>query len=254
MLESFDLTGKVAVVTGGNRGIGLGIARGLAKAGATLSLWSRDEARNQAARHELEALGAQVETRACDVSLEKDVERCNQATVEALGRIDICFANAGYGAGQNPLGMSLDDWRKLLSVNLDGAFVTLREAARHMKERGGGGKLVAISSITEIFGAPKQAHYAAGKAALGGLVRSLAVELARYDIQVNAIQPGWIVTEATAPVQQHAPLNDVVLRRTPARRWGTTEDLEGIAVYLASDASRFHTGDSLRVDGGYSVF
>jgi NAD(P)-dependent dehydrogenase (short-subunit alcohol dehydrogenase family) len=254
MLESFDLTGKVAVVTGGNRGIGLGIARGLAKAGATLSLWSRDEARNDAARQELEALGARVETRACDVSREKDVERCNQATVEALGRIDICFANAGYGAGQNPLKMSLEDWRKLLSVNLDGAFVTLREAARHMKERGGGGKLVAISSITEIFGAPKQAHYAAGKAALGGLVRSLAVELARYDIQVNTIQPGWIVTEATAPVQQHAPLNDVVLRRTPARRWGTTEDLEGIAVYLASDASRFHTGDSLRVDGGYSVF
>jgi NAD(P)-dependent dehydrogenase (short-subunit alcohol dehydrogenase family) len=254
MLESFDLTGKVAVVTGGNRGIGLGIARGLAKAGATLSLWSRDEARNDAARQELEALGARVETRACDVSREKDVERCNQATVEALGRIDICFANAGYGAGQNPLKMSLEDWRKLLSVNLDGAFVTLREAARHMKERGGGGKLVAISSITEIFGAPKQAHYAAGKAALGGLVRSLAVELARYDIQVNTIQPGWIVTEATAPVQQHPPLNEVVLRRTPARRWGTTEDLEGIAVYLASDASRFHTGDSLRVDGGYSVF
>ena len=254
MLESFDLTGKVAVVTGGNRGIGLGIARGLAKAGATLSLWSRDEARNDAARQEIEALGARVETRACDVSQEQDVERCTRATVEALGRIDVCFANAGYGAAQNPLQMSLADWRKLLAVNLDGAFVTLREAARHMKERGGGGKLVAISSITEIFGSPKQPHYAAGKAALGALVRSLAVELARYDVQVNAIQPGWIVTEATAPAQDYAPLNDVILRRTPARRWGTTEDLEGIAVYLASDASRFHTGDSLRVDGGYSIF
>ena len=254
MLESFDLTGKVAVVTGGNRGIGLGIARGLAKAGATLSLWSRNEARNDTARQEIEALGARVETRACDVSQEQDVERCTRATVEALGRIDVCFANAGYGAAQNPLQMSLADWRKLLAVNLDGAFVTLREAARHMKERGGGGKLVAISSITEIFGSPKQPHYAAGKAALGALVRSLAVELARYDVQVNAIQPGWIVTEATAPAQDHAPLNDVILRRTPARRWGTTEDLEGIAVYLASDASRFHTGDSLRVDGGYSIF
>lgn len=254
MLESFDLTGKVAVVTGGNRGIGLGIARGLAKAGATLSLWSRNEARNDTARQEIEALGARVETRACDVSREQDVERCTRATVEALGRIDVCFANAGYGAAQNPLQMSLADWRKLLAVNLDGAFVTLREAARHMKERGGGGKLVAISSITEIFGSPKQPHYAAGKAALGALVRSLAVELARYDVQVNAIQPGWIVTEATAPAQDYAPLNDVILRRTPARRWGTTEDLEGIAVYLASDASRFHTGDSLRVDGGYSIF
>lgn len=254
MLESFDLTGKVAVVTGGNRGIGLGIARGLAKAGASLSLWARDEARSDAARAELESLGARVDTLPCDVSSEQDVQRCTEATVDALGRIDICFANAGYGAGQNPLEMSLEDWRRLLAVNLDGAFLTLRDAARHMKERGGGGKLVAISSITEIFGAPKQAHYAAGKAALGGLVRSLAVELARYDIQVNGIQPGWIVTEATAPIQQHAPLNEVVVKRTPARRWGTTEDLEGIAVYLASDASRFHTGDSIRVDGGYSVF
>jgi NAD(P)-dependent dehydrogenase (short-subunit alcohol dehydrogenase family) len=254
MLDSFDLTGKVAVVTGGNRGIGLGIARGLAKSGATLSLWSRDEARNQAARKELEALGARVETRACDVSSEADVARCTAETVEGQGRIDVCFANAGYGAGQSPLKMSLADWRKLLAVNLDGAFVTLRDAARHMVERGGGGKLIAISSITEIFGAPKQPHYAAGKAALGGLVRSLAVELARHDIQVNGIQPGWIVTEATAPAQQHEPLNEVIVRRTPARRWGTPEDLEGIAVYLASDASRFHTGDSIRVDGGYSVF
>lgn len=254
MLESFDLTGRVAVVTGGNRGLGLGIARGLAKAGATLSLWSRDAARNDEARRELEAIGGRVETRTCDVSREEDVRRCTDDTVGSLGRIDVCFANAGYGAGRNPLKLSLEDWRQLLAVNLDGAFLTLRDAARHMAERGGGGKLIAISSITEIFGAPKQPHYAAGKAALGGLVRSLAVELARYDIQVNAIQPGWIVTEATAPAQEHAPLNEVILRRTPARRWGTPEDLEGIAVYLASDASRFHTGDSLRVDGGYSVF
>jgi NAD(P)-dependent dehydrogenase (short-subunit alcohol dehydrogenase family) len=254
MLEAFDLSGKVAVVTGGNRGIGLGIARGLAKAGATLSLWSRDEARNEQARKELETLGPRVTTERCDVSQEEDVRRCTDATVEALGRIDVCFANAGYGAGHDPLKMTLDDWRRLLAVNLDGAFLTLRDTARHMVERGGGGKLIAISSITEIFGAPKQPHYAAGKAALGALVRSLAVELARHDIQVNGIQPGWIVTDATAPAQKYAPLNKVILQRTPARRWGQTEDLEGIAVYLASDASRFHTGDSIRVDGGYSVF
>jgi NAD(P)-dependent dehydrogenase (short-subunit alcohol dehydrogenase family) len=142
----------------------------------------------------------------------------------------------------------------LLAVNFDGAFLTLRDAARHMKGRGGGGKLIAISSITASFGSPKQAHYAAGKAGLGGLVRSLAVELARYDIQVNEIQPGWITTEATAPAREYEPLNQVIQRRTPARRWGTTEDLEGIAVYLASSASNFHTGDSIRVDGGYSIF
>jgi len=254
MLDLFDLNGKVAVVTGGNRGIGLGMARGLAKAGATLSLWSRDEARNAEAARELEALGAKVQTQRCDVANEDEVRRCTEAAVSELGRIDVCIANAGYGAGGDPLEMSLEDWRRLLAVNFDGAFVTMREAARHMKARGGGGKLVAIGSISEIFGAPKQVHYAAGKAGLSGMVRSLAVELARYQIQVNCVQPGWIDTEATAPAQGFAPLNEAVLKRTPARRWGTTEDLEGIAVYLASKASDFHTGDSIRIDGGYSVF
>ena len=254
MLDIFDLTGKVAVVTGGNRGIGLGIARGLARAGAAISIWSRDESRNAEARRELVELGARVDTLRCDVSKEAEVRRCTDATVEALGRIDISVANAGYGAVSDPIEMTLEDWRALLAVNFDGAFLTLRDAARHMKERGGGGKLIAISSITASFGSPKQAHYAAGKAGLGGLVRSLAVELARYDIQVNEIQPGWISTEATAPAREYEPLNKVIQRRTPARRWGTTEDLEGIAVYLASRASNFHTGDSIRVDGGYSVF
>jgi len=254
MLDLFDLTGKVAVITGGNRGIGLGMARGLAKAGATLSIWSRDEARNAEAARELEALGARVQTQRCDVADEGEVRRCTQATVAGLGRIDVCIANAGHGAAGDPLEMSLDDWRRLLAVNFDGAFLTMREAARHMKARGGGGKLVAIGSISEIFGAPKQIHYAAGKAGLSGLVRSLAVELARYRIQVNCVLPGWIATEATEPAQGFAPLNEAVLKRTPARRWGTTEDLEGIAVYLASSASDFHTGDSIRIDGGYSVF
>jgi NAD(P)-dependent dehydrogenase (short-subunit alcohol dehydrogenase family) len=250
----FDLGGRVAVVTGGNRGIGLGIARGLARAGARLALWARDAAQSREAVGQLEALGAEAIALPCDVSREADVQEALRGTLARFGRVDVCFANAGYGAAANPLKLSLDDWRKLLSVNLDGAFLTLREAGRHMVERGGGGKLVAISSITEIFGTPKQPHYAAGKAALGALVRSFAVELARHDIQVNAILPGWIATDATAPAQRHAPLNDAILRRTPARRWGTPEDLEGIAIYLASDASRFHTGDSIRVDGGYSVF
>ncbi len=254
MLDLFDLSGKVVVVTGGNRGIGLGIARGLAKAGADLAIWSRDEVRNREAGAELQALGARVETWSCDVSSEEDVRRCTEATVECFGRIDVSFANAGYGAAHDPLRMTLEEWRRLLAVNLDGAFLTLRDAARHMKERGGGGKLIAISSISAIFGTPKQPHYAAGKAGLDALVRSLAVELARYDIQVNSIQPGWIETEATLPAQEHAALNDAIRRRTPARRWGTTADLEGIAVYLASNASDYHTGDTIRIDGGYSVF
>jgi NAD(P)-dependent dehydrogenase (short-subunit alcohol dehydrogenase family) len=250
----FDLTGRVAVVTGGNRGIGLGMARGLARAGASLALWARDAARSARAEQELRALGAEVLCVACDVSREDDVRAARGATLERFGRVDAGFANAGFGASGNLLELPLEDWRRLLAVNLDGAFLTFRELARHMVERGGGGKLVAISSITEIFGSPLQPHYAASKAALGALVRSYAVGLARHDIQVNAVQPGWIRTAATVAAQRHEPLDAAILRRTPARRWGAPEDLEGIAVYLASDASRFHTGDSLRIDGGYSIF
>lgn len=253
-VELFDLGGRVAVVTGGNRGIGLGIARGLARAGASIAIWARDEARSREAQAELEALGAEVLAVACDVASESDVVRATRATVERLGRIDIGFANAGFLASGDPLRLSLADWRGLLAVNLDGAFLTFRELARHMLERGGGGKLVAIGSISERFGTPRQPHYAASKAALGSLVRSFAVELARHDVQVNAILPGWIATEATEPAMAQAPLHEAILRRTPARRWGAPQDLEGIAVYLASDASRFHTGDSIRVDGGYSIF
>lgn len=250
----FDLGGRVAVITGGNGGIGLGMARGLARAGARIAIWARNEAKNAAAARELEKLGTEVLALRCDVTREAEIGAAMAATLARFDRVDACFANAGYGAPGDPLKLSLERWRELLSVNLDGVFLTLREAARHMVDRGGGGKLVGISSITEIFGAPAQAHYASSKGALGALVRSLAVRLGRHDIQVNAVQPGWIQTAATAPALHHQPLNDAVLRRTPAGRWGTTEDLEGIAVYLASDASRFHTGDTIRIDGGYSVF
>jgi NAD(P)-dependent dehydrogenase (short-subunit alcohol dehydrogenase family) len=250
----FDLTGKVAVVTGGNGGIGLGMARGLAKAGANVSIWARNASKCEAAEAELEGLGAEVLTVECDVASEDDTRSAVSATLDRFGRIDSCFANAGFGHGADPLKLSMDDWRRLMSVNLDGVFLSLRETARHMVERGGGGKLVAISSITEIFGAPMQPHYAASKGALGALVRSLAVRFGRNDIQVNSIQPGWIVTDATGPATENDRFSEIITKRTPAHRWGETEDLEGIAVYLASDASRFHTGDSIRVDGGYSIF
>jgi NAD(P)-dependent dehydrogenase (short-subunit alcohol dehydrogenase family) len=250
----FDLSGRVVVVTGGNRGIGFGIARGLLRAGAKLAIWARDEARSREARSELLALSPEVHCVRCDVSSEVELRGALEDTLTHFGRVDACFANAGFGAPADPLRMTLEEWRRVLAVNLDGAFLSFREVARHMVERGGGGKLVAIGSISESFGTPKQPHYAASKAALGALVRSFAVELARHDVQVNLIQPGWIVTEATRPALEHAALNEAILRRTPARRWGTPEDLAGIAVYLASDASRFHTGDSIRVDGGYSIF
>ena len=250
----FDLSGRVVVVTGGNGGIGLGLARGCAKAGASVSIWARNAAKCEEAQKELEDLGADVQSVSCDVSREQDVAAAVGMTLERFGHIDACFANAGFGHSANPLKLEMDDWRRLMATNLDGVFLTMREVARAMVDRGEGGKLVAISSITEIFGAPIQPHYAASKAGLGGLVRSLAVRLARNDIQVNLIQPGWIVTDATGPAIEDERLNETVIRRTPAHRWGDTADLEGIAVYLASDASRYHTGDSIRVDGGYSIF
>ena len=250
----FDLTGRVAVVTGGNRGIGLGLSRGLARAGARLAIWSRDADRNAEAVSELEGMGAEAWSGVCDVSEEADIVRATAETLERFGRIDSCFANAGTGRLQKTLEMTLAQWKRLLSVNLDGVFLTFREVAKHMVERGGGGKLVAITSIGEIYGMPRQAHYAASKGALGALVRSLAVEFGRHDIQVNGVQPGWIETEATEPLLGWKAMNETIVHRTPAGRWGTPEDLEGVAVYLASDASRFHTGDTLRVDGGYSVF
>jgi NAD(P)-dependent dehydrogenase (short-subunit alcohol dehydrogenase family) len=250
----FDLSGKVAVVTGGNRGIGLGLARGLARAGASISIWSRDAGRNAEAAAELEALGVRVGAVACDVSEEASVVAACAETLETFGRIDIGVANAGFGVYENPIGMSLERWRRVLSTNLDGSFLTFREIAKHMIERGGGGKLIAVSSMVELFGAPKQPNYAASKGAIGAMVRSYAVELAHHDIQVNAIQPGWIATEVLDPIVSDPKASNVILGRTPARRFGDPSDLEGIAVYLSSDASRYHTGDSIRIDGGYSIF
>jgi NAD(P)-dependent dehydrogenase (short-subunit alcohol dehydrogenase family) len=253
-LPFFDLSGRVAVVTGGNRGIGLGLATGLAKAGASLALWARDAARSEEAAETLRAHGGRVEPFACDVSSEESVVAATRETVERLGRVDIGVANAGFGAAGNLLEMPLDEWRRILATNLDGAFLTFRELGRHMKERGGGGKLIAISSISAKSGTPLQPHYAASKGGLEAMVRSFAVRLARYDVQVNAVEPGWIVTEATQGAVENEGFSDIVMRRTPARRWGTPEDFEGIAVYLASDASRYHTGDVIRIDGGYWIF
>jgi len=250
----FDLTGKIAVVTGGNRGIGLGMARGLARAGASLSVWSRDEARNAAAAKELETFGGEVQTVRCDVSAEADVIAATEATIQRFGRIDAAFANAGYGWPTDALRLPLEEWHNLLQVNLDGVFLTFREIGRHMSQRAGGGKLVAISSISAIYGTPLQPHYAASKGGVEALARAYAVRLARHDVQVNVVQPGWIVTDATAPAVAVEKISDAVVQRTPARRWGNPEDLEGVAVYLASDASRFHSGDTLRVDGGFSIF
>jgi NAD(P)-dependent dehydrogenase (short-subunit alcohol dehydrogenase family) len=252
-MSIFDLGGRTAVVTGGNGGIGLGIARGLAEAGADIAIWARNPEKSEKAKAEIEALGRKAIAVHCDVSSEEQTAEALAQTLDAFGRIDIGVANAGFGAPGDPLRTSLDRWRKVTSVDLDGCFLTLRDIANHMVERGGGGKLMAISSITESMGAPNQGHYAASKAGVSSLVRSMAVRLGRYDIQVNSILPGWILTDALAPIESYAPLKEAVLKRSANRRLGKPEDLAGVAVYLASDASNFHTGDSIRVDGGYSI-
>lgn len=250
----FDLKGHVALVTGGNGGIGLGMARGLAKAGAAIAVWGRNAAKNEAAVAELRALGADAAAFAVDVTDEAAVASSMTATLGRFGRVDSCFANAGVGKAAAFTEMTIADWNEVVDINLVGAFLTFREAVRHMVERGGGGKLVGIASIGSIHGMPRQAQYSASKAGLCALVRSLAVELGRHDIQANTILPGWIETDMTEGARSWDKLRETVVHRTPARRWGRPEDFEGIAVYLASRASAFHTGDTIRVDGGYAVF
>lgn len=250
----FDLKGHVAVVTGGNGGIGLAIATGLAKAGARVAVWGRNTEKNEAAVEQLRALGAEAEAFECDVAAEDEIVAAMRTTLDRFGRVDSCFANAGTGRAKAFLEMTTEDWDAVMRVNLVGAFLTMREALKHMVERGGGGKIVGIASVGSIHGMPRQASYSASKAGLCALIRSLAVEFARYDIQANAILPGWIDTDMTSAMQKWEKLNQTVVQRTPMRRWGKPDDFEGIAVYLASAASRFHTGDVIRIDGGYAVF
>ncbi len=249
----FDLSGKVALVTGGNGGIGLGMAEGLAAAGADVAIWGRNEAKNAAAAKSLADHGGRVEGLSVDVSDEEAVEQAFAATVERLGRVDACFANAGtIGWGSRFVDVSLDEWEAVSGVNQVGVFLTLRAALRHFIERGEGGSLVVTSSLSSLLGMPRGAPYAASKAAVSALVRSIAVEYGRFGIRANAILPGWIETDMTEALLADERFESQ-LRRTSLRRWGTPEDFAGIAVYLASDASAFHSGDTIVIDGGYLV-
>jgi NAD(P)-dependent dehydrogenase (short-subunit alcohol dehydrogenase family) len=255
MSSDWDLTGHVALVTGGNSGIGLGMAGGLARAGADVAIWGRRAERNEEAAAQLREHGTRVHAVVCDVSDPDEVDAAFADTLDALGRIDSCFANAGVGSGGTPfIEMDLDEFRRVTRVNLEGAFLTLRGAARHMVERGGGGSLVGVSSLAAVEGQQRGQHYAASKGGLLSMIRACAVELARHGIRANAILPGWIETPMTAGWTDAPKVVDRVLSRVPARRWGTPEDFAGAAVYLASPLSRYHSGDELIVDGGYRVF
>ena len=256
MYKPFDLTGKVALVTGGNSGIGLGMARAMADAGADVAIWGTNATKNAAAQAELAETGRKVLALVCDVSDEKAVEAAFAETLRVLGRVDGCFANAGVsGRGTASfVEMKSEEWRRVLKVNLDGAFFTFRVAARHMMARGGGGVLVGTASLAAIEGAPRSEHYAATKGAMISMIRALAVEFARHGVRAHAILPGWIETDMTANAIANEKFAKNVMPRIPMRRWGAGDDFGGIAVYLMSPASAYHTGDTFLIDGGYALF
>jgi NAD(P)-dependent dehydrogenase (short-subunit alcohol dehydrogenase family) len=254
---AFDLTGKTALVTGGNGGIGLGMAEALAQAGASLCIWGTNEQKNAAALGKLRGHGAKALAVPCDVGDEAAVERAFAQTVAAFGKVHACFANAGVSgrAGvKSFLELSTEEWKRVTRVNLDGAFFTLRAAARHMVEGGHGGSLVVTSSLAAISGQARGEHYAATKGGVIAMMRALAVEFARHGIRANAILPGWIETAMTEKTLNWEKFREKVLPRVPLRRWGRPEDFGAIAVYLVSDASGYHTGDTFLIDGGYSLF
>jgi NAD(P)-dependent dehydrogenase (short-subunit alcohol dehydrogenase family) len=253
--NAFDLSGKVAVITGGNSGIGLGMAESLAAAGADVCIWGTNAKKNENAISQLKTHGIRCLSLQCDVSLEDQVEDAFDKTLEAFGRVDACFANAGMGGrGTQAMETSTEEWRRILGINLDGAFFTLRTAARHMASRGGGGSLVGTASIAGIMGSPNSVHYATAKSGLIAMIKSFSVGMARHNVRANAILPGWIQTPMANPMLELKPIVDKVMPRIPMRRWGTPSDFGGIAVYLASDASSYHTGDTIIIDGGYMLF
>jgi NAD(P)-dependent dehydrogenase (short-subunit alcohol dehydrogenase family) len=248
-----DLSGRVAVVTGGNGGIGLGIAEALSAAGAAVALWARNESKSHDAVAALTARGGRAIGVRCDVADEGDVQAAMAKTIDALGQVDVLVVNAGINRTTPFLKMTLAEWREVMATNLDGAFLCTREAARHMVDRGEGGALVIVSSISARYGAPTMQHYAATKAALVSLSNSLAVELAHHRIRCNALLPGWTDTDMSDEWLADPRFVDAVTRRTPSRRWGVPADYTAIAAYLADPALTFHTGDTITIDGGYTV-
>ncbi len=247
-MKAFDLSGRVAVVTGGNGGIGLGMARGLASAGAKVVVAGRDAKKSAAAAGEIGGIAIQV-----DVLNEADCRALAQKTVAQLGRLDILVNNAGINIRKQPQEYTLDEWRRVMDSNLTSAFICSQAAYPQMLKNGGG-KIINIGSMMSIFGASFTTAYAASKGGMVQMTRAMACAWAKDNIQVNAVLPGWIDTELTRGAREQVEgLNERVLARTPAGRWGIPDDLAGIAVFLASASSDFLTGTAIPVDGGYSV-
>ena len=254
MAKLFDLTGKVALVTGGNGGLGLAMAKGLAQAGAGIVVAARDEKKTAQALSEIRALGARAEGVVVDVTQEAQIKDMVSSTVVKLGRVDILVNNAGTTVRKEPQDLTSEEWDQVLDVNLRSAFLASREVYPHMKAQGGG-KIINIGSMVSLFGGGGSgAAYSSSKGGVVQLAKSLAVAWAKDNIQCNAILPGWFMTELTAAIPATQPDRyDLISRRIPTGRWGQPEELQGAVVFLASPASDYVTGAVLTVDGGYSV-
>ena len=252
-MKQFDLSGRVAFVTGGNGGIGLGMATGLAQAGATVAIGGRRGDKNQEAIRQLTGLGANALSVEIDVASESSCRECIDRVAGELGGLDILVNNAGVAIRKPPEAYTLDEWRQVIDINLTGAFLCSHAAYPHLK-KSGRGKVISIGSMASIFGLPFAVAYAASKGGIVQMTRALATAWAKDGIQCNSILPGWINTDLTSSAREQVPgLNERVLSRTPAQRWGDPVDFAGIAVFFASSASDFITGTAVPVDGGYSI-
>ena len=257
--QPFDLSGRVILITGGNGGIGLGMALGLAQAGAEVCIWGTNADKNAAALEELGQIGPKVSALLCNVADEADVASAFAQTLATHKRVDGCFANAGIGVRGTAFDeMSTEEWQRIIDVNLTGVFYTFRAAAKHMRARAEAGdpfgRLVATASLAAVSGQAKGEHYAATKGALLSFVKALAVEYARYNITAHTILPGWIETAMTESSFNWDKFVANVMPRIPMRRWGKPEDFAAIAIYIMSTASAYHTSETFLIDGGYNNF
>ena len=252
-MNMFSLAGKSAIVTGGNGGIGLGMARGLAKAGANIAIVARNQEKSRAAAQELETLGAEVICIACDVTQSAQIGAMVEQTAEAFGGVDILVNNAGTNIRKRPELLAEEEWHTVLDTNVSSAFLCSKACYAHMKQRGGG-KILNNGSMLSLFGSAWGTAYSVSKGGIVQMTKSLATAWAQDNIQVNCFLPGWIDTELTQRARSEVErLNEDVLARTPAGRWGHIDDFQGIAAFLASSGSDFITGATIAVDGGFSI-
>ncbi|MBT3701498.1 MAG: glucose 1-dehydrogenase [Alphaproteobacteria bacterium] len=252
-MKLFDLTGKVAIITGGNRGLGLGMAEGIARAGANIVVAARDEKKSREAVDHLTSLGVEAQFIAVDVVDEASCHAMVESAEKRFGRVDILVNNAGINDRKPPQDYSLSEWRKIIDTNLNSVFVCC-QAIYPAFQRAGGGKIINIGSMLSIFGASFAVPYGTSKGGVVQMTKGLASAWAADNIQVNAILPGWVDTDLTRNARKQVDgLHDKIIERTPQNRWGTPDDFQGIAVFLASSGSDFLTGTAIPVDGGFSI-